>query len=88
MKTLTEAALWYLERREATNAAMLKSREASRAKSIDADWLDAVAGDTAEEEETARRALGDAIIRADPQMQERVRKVVWYSAGVRRGEQP
>jgi hypothetical protein len=77
---IIEAALAYLEAREATAKAMLDAKMASKANDPNADQLDAMAGDCAEAEETARRVLGDAIIRADPKMQERVRKTVRFSA--------
>lgn len=43
------------------------------------DDLHSAAHMLGEHRETARRALGDAIVRADPQLTDEVRKVVWFS---------
>lgn len=63
---LTKAALAYLQLHDAVTTA--------RANKDDAAW------DLAEQEETARRVMADAIIRADPQLKIEVRKVCKFSA--------
>lgn len=80
VERLTEAALAYIEARAMVVDLTVGARSAARAGDPNASQLEDEAFDWGEREETRRRELADAIIRADPQMETRVRKFVRFAA--------
>lgn len=77
---LTETALAYLEGRAVELELVIKARSAAQRGDAGARALEDAAFDAGERLEDLRRELGDAIIRADPQMEHRVRGVVKFPA--------